>query len=89
MNRRTNPNKSAKANSRRSKPFEAITEGFPVAVQGSAADVATAAMISISRDEELRDMGWRMLLQVRNSIMLCNKFRGGMPKTAMKHCFRC
>ena len=42
-------------------------------------------MISISRDEELRDMGWRMLLQVRSSIMLCDEFSGGMPKTAMNH----
>ncbi len=34
-------------------------------LQGSAADVATAAMITINRNQELRDLGWRMLLQVR------------------------
>jgi DNA polymerase-1 len=33
-------------------------------IQGSAADVASAAMLSIVRDEALRDMGWRLLLQV-------------------------
>ena len=36
-------------------------------IQGSAADVATAAMITINRNEELRDLGWRMLLQVLQS----------------------
>lgn len=33
-------------------------------IQGSAADVATAAMLSIARCPELREMGWTMLLQV-------------------------
>ena len=33
-------------------------------IQGSAADVATAAMLSIAACEELRVLGWTMLLQV-------------------------
>ena len=33
-------------------------------VQGSAADVATAAMISINQDERLKELGWKLLLQV-------------------------
>lgn len=33
-------------------------------IQGSAADVATAAMLAIHACPELRDMGWRLLLQV-------------------------
>jgi hypothetical protein len=33
-------------------------------IQGSAADVATAAMLSIAACEELRELGWIMLLQV-------------------------
>ena len=33
-------------------------------IQGSAADVATAAMLSIAACEELRELGWTMLLQV-------------------------
>jgi hypothetical protein len=32
--------------------------------QGSAADVATAAMLSIGRCQQLRDLGWKLLLQV-------------------------
>jgi DNA polymerase I-like protein with 3'-5' exonuclease and polymerase domains len=35
-----------------------------VFVQGSAADVATAAMLSIGRCQQLRDLGWKLLLQV-------------------------
>ncbi len=33
-------------------------------IQGSAADVATAAMIQISRNERLKELGWKLLLQV-------------------------
>ena len=35
-------------------------------IQGSAADVATAAMLSIAACPELRALGWTMLLQVRS-----------------------
>jgi DNA polymerase-1 len=34
-------------------------------IQGSAADVASAAMLSIVMDRELKEMGWKLLLQVR------------------------
>jgi len=34
-------------------------------VQGSAADVATAAMISINKCGRLKELGWKLLLQVR------------------------
>ncbi len=34
-------------------------------IQGSAADVATAAMLSIAACPELRALGWTMLLQAR------------------------
>lgn len=33
-------------------------------IQGSAADVASAAMLAIDKDEWLRENGWRLLLQV-------------------------
>ncbi|KIY95951.1 hypothetical protein MNEG_12009 [Monoraphidium neglectum] len=39
-------------------------------IQGSAADVATAAMLAIQRDEWLRENGWRLLLQVHDEVML-------------------
>ena len=39
-------------------------------IQGSAADVAAAAMIAIDRCEELRELGWVLLLQVHDEVML-------------------
>ena len=38
-------------------------------IQGSAADVATAAMLSIAACPELRALGWTMLLQVRSMVL--------------------
>jgi DNA polymerase-1 len=37
-------------------------------IQGSAADVASAAMLSIVRDAALKEMGWKLLLQVRSQL---------------------
>ncbi|KAL0051060.1 hypothetical protein WJX82_001248 [Trebouxia sp. C0006] len=39
-------------------------------VQGSAADVATAAMISINRCGRLKELGWKLLLQVHDEVIL-------------------
>jgi hypothetical protein len=43
----------------------ALRAAINTPIQGSAADVATAAMLAIARCEELRKLGWKMLLQVR------------------------
>jgi DNA polymerase-1 len=34
-------------------------------IQGSAADVASAAMLSIVQDKVLKELDWKLLLQVR------------------------
>ncbi|XRB13805.1 DNA polymerase I [Pseudoscourfieldia marina] len=39
-------------------------------IQGSAADVAMCAMIRIHRSEELRRLGWKLLLQVHDEMIL-------------------
>ncbi|XP_077253959.1 DNA polymerase I A, chloroplastic/mitochondrial-like [Tasmannia lanceolata] len=39
-------------------------------VQGSAADVAMCAMIEISRNARLKELGWRLLLQVHDEVIL-------------------
>ncbi|CAN1768174.1 DNA polymerase I B, chloroplastic/mitochondrial [Linum perenne] len=39
-------------------------------VQGSAADVAMCAMLEISRNEGLKELGWRLLLQVHDEVIL-------------------
>lgn len=45
----------------------ALRAAINTPVQGSAADVATAAMISINNCQRLKELGWKLLLQVRNS----------------------
>jgi DNA polymerase family A len=37
-------------------------------IQGSAADVVAAAMVRIHDDPRLRELGWRMLLQVHDEV---------------------
>ena len=39
-------------------------------IQGSAADVATAAMLRISNDTRLKELGWKLLLQVHDEVIL-------------------
>ena len=43
----------------------ALRAAINTPVQGSAADVATAAMISINNCQKLKELGWKLLLQVR------------------------
>ena len=43
----------------------ALRAAINTPIQGSAADVATAAMLAIARNERLRELGWTMLLQAR------------------------
>ena len=42
----------------------ALRAAINTPVQGSAADVATAAMISINNCQRLKELGWKLLLQV-------------------------
>lgn len=39
-------------------------------IQGGAADIATLAMLEIQRNQELRELGWTLLLQVHDEVML-------------------
>ncbi|KAI4388180.1 hypothetical protein MLD38_000533 [Melastoma candidum] len=39
-------------------------------VQGSAADVAMCAMIQIAKNRQLKDLGWKLLLQVHDEVIL-------------------
>ncbi|XP_073268823.1 DNA polymerase I A, chloroplastic/mitochondrial isoform X2 [Populus alba] len=39
-------------------------------VQGSAADVAMCAMLEISKNNRLRELGWKLLLQVHDEVIL-------------------
>ncbi|VVB00979.1 unnamed protein product [Arabis nemorensis] len=39
-------------------------------VQGSAADVAMCAMLEISTNQRLKELGWKLLLQIHNEVIL-------------------
>lgn len=39
-------------------------------IQGSAADIVTAAMVRIFYDKRLKDLGWKMLLQIHDEVIL-------------------
>jgi DNA polymerase-1 len=48
----------------------ALRAAINTPIQGSAADIATAAMLRISADDTLRELGWRLLLQVSGLVVL-------------------
>ena len=39
-------------------------------IQGGAADIVVAAMVKLSRNEEIRNLGWRMIHQVHDEVIL-------------------
>lgn len=47
----------------------ALRAAINTPVQGSAADVATAAMISINNCQRLKELGWKLLLQVIDLLL--------------------
>lgn len=55
-------NKAAKAH--------ALRAAINTPIQGSAADVATAAMLKINEDHRLKELGWKLLLQVHDEVIL-------------------
>jgi len=51
------------------KKGRAQRQAFNARVQGSAADILTAAMIKIDRDKKLKELGAKMLLQIHDEII--------------------
>jgi DNA polymerase I len=39
-------------------------------IQGGAADIVIAAMVRINDNEELKTMGWKLLLQIHDELIL-------------------
>jgi DNA polymerase-1 len=39
-------------------------------IQGGAADIVIAAMVNIHKNEELRRLGWKLLLQIHDELIL-------------------
>lgn len=48
----------------------ALRAAINTPIQGSAADVAMSAMIAIDENEELRDLGYKLLLQIHDEVIL-------------------
>ena len=42
----------------------ALRAAINTPIQGSAADIATAAMLTIAQNQRLQELGWKLLLQV-------------------------
>ncbi|TXG67766.1 hypothetical protein EZV62_009041 [Acer yangbiense] len=64
---------------RRFKSFSSVTRAhrshieraaINTPVQGSAADVAMCAMIEISKNARLKELGWKLLLQIHDEVIL-------------------
>ena len=56
------PNNAAKAH--------ALRAAINTPIQGGAADIAMLAMLELTRNQELKDMGWRLLMQVHDEVIL-------------------
>ena len=39
-------------------------------IQGGAADVVIAAMVKIARDSKLKELGWELVLQIHDEVIL-------------------
>lgn len=48
----------------------AMRRAINTPIQGGAADIVIAAMVNIHQNEELRKMGWKLLLQVHDELIL-------------------
>jgi hypothetical protein len=54
----------ARISKNRGAQSHALRAAINTPIQGSAADIATAAMLRINEDPTLQELGWRLLLQV-------------------------
>lgn len=64
----------------------ALRAAINTPIQGSAADIATAAMLRINADPELQALGWRLLLQVRRVVGGLRDGRGAAPQDPAGPC---
>jgi len=48
----------------------ALRAAINTPIQGSAADVVIAAMVKIFNNKRLMQMGWKMLLQIHDEVIL-------------------
>ncbi len=56
------PKKAAKAH--------ALRAAINTPIQGGAADIAMLAMLELARNRQLKEMGWKLLMQVHDEVIL-------------------
>lgn len=39
-------------------------------IQGGAADIVIASMVKISRNQRLKELGWKLLMQIHDELIL-------------------
>ena len=61
---------AADSRASRAAKAHALRAAINTPIQGGAADIAMLAMLELERSEELRDMGWRLLMQVHDEVIL-------------------
>lgn len=70
------PDAQATSSASKAHRAHALRAAINTPIQGSAADVAMAAMLRIDNDPELRELGYRLLLQVWAAVVGCFSVRG-------------
>jgi DNA polymerase-1 len=48
----------------------ALRAAINTPIQGGAADIAMLAMLELRRNERLKELGWRLLMQVHDEVIL-------------------
>lgn len=48
----------------------ALRAAINTPIQGGAADIVMAAMVKIHKDDQLRDMGFKLQLQIHDEVVL-------------------
>ena len=64
------PNAMAKTRATKGEVGHALRAAINTPIQGSAADVVMMAMIKLWKSQKLKDLGWKLLLQVHDEVML-------------------
>lgn len=48
----------------------ALRAAINTPIQGGAADIVTAAMIRINYNQDLKELGWKLLVQIHDEVIL-------------------
>ncbi len=55
--------------------FHALRAAINTPIQGGAADIVIAAMVKLNRNKKLKKLGYKILLQIHDEVILVNFLR--------------